>query len=266
MSTDARTMPNSQCALAINQAFSQIVGLKVDGGTMNIRNATAWSLVLVTAGGLTLPVFADPLERYAELQSVGEAINDPDPLMRLALLEEIIAKGDATEVQLAIRTAFTIDDPNIRSLALRAHFASFRTVVITAEYPAEIQAAIEAGGDELKASNQRYQNHFEFMDVLGGAFTFQTDYDGSSPEFAVYSLNGVTEISDRYAGHGNIKGALITIQSGTRLDRYTDAYNCTFEFFEYSGFTINGTGSCDHEETLPFRVTLHLFEPDEPTN
>ena len=233
---------------------------------MNIRNATAWSLVLAAAGGLTLPVLADPLERYAELQAVGESINDPDPLMRLALLEEIIAKGDATEVQLAIRTAFTIDDPNIRSLALRAHFASFRTVVITAEYPAKIQAAIEAGGDELEALEQKYGYHFEFMELLGGAFTFQTDYDGSSPEFAVYSLNAVTETSDRYSGHGNIKGALVTIQSGTRLYGATEAFNCTFEFSEYVGFTIKGTGSCDRDETLPFPVTLHLFEPDEPTS
>lgn len=232
---------------------------------MNNFKAVASSFALMIVGGLTVPAFADPLERYAELQAVGEAINDPDPLMRLALLEDIIAKGDATEVQLAIRTAFTIDDPNVRSLALRAHFASFRTVVITADYPPEIQAAIEAGGDELAASQRAYEYHFDFMDLLGGSFTFQTEYDGRSPEFVVYSLNAQTQTSDEFSGHGNIKGAVVTIQSGTKLYGANTAFNCTFEFAEYVGFTIRGTGSCDRTSTLPFPVTLHLFEPDGPS-
>lgn len=228
--------------------------------------AIALTLTVLAAGGYIAPALADPLERYAELQAVGEAINDPDPLMRLALLEEIIAKGDATEVQLAIRTAFTIDDPNIRSLALRAHFASFRTLVITADWPAAIAAAIEAGGDELEASRKSRPYHFDFMNYLGQTFTFKTEYDGSSPEFVVYSLNLLTETSDKYSGSGNIKGSVVTLQSGTKLWDYNEAYNCTFEFSEYVGFTIKGTGSCDRENLLPFPVTLHLFEPDDPAS
>lgn len=221
--------------------------------------AVAGVAFAVFLGGTAL---ADPLERYAELQAVGEAINDPDPLMRLALMEELIARGDATEVQLAIRTAFTIDDPNIRSLALRTHFASFRTVVIAADYPAELQQAIKDGKDALKAAQRAYQDQFEFMDFLGGRFTFRTEYDGSSPEFAVMSMNALSEPNPKYSGFGNIKGSVVTLQSGTRLRDNLAAFNCTFEFTDYVGFTIKGVGSCDMGKTLPFPVTLHLFEPD----
>lgn len=228
--------------------------------------AVARTLTLIAAGGLVCPALADPMERYAELQAVGDAINDPDPLMRLALLEEIIAKGDATEVQLAIRTAFTIDDPNVRSLALRAHFASFQTVVITAEWPAEIAAALEAGGDALVAYKQSNSNHFELMSNLGSAFTFQTKYDGDSTEFEVHSLNVQTTIDKRWSGLGSIKGSLVTIQSGTKMNDSNASYNCTFELFEYVGFTIKGTSSCDRDGVLPFPVTLHLFEPDAPAS
>lgn len=212
----------------------------------------------------TVPTaLADPIERYAELQAVGEAINDPDPLMRLALLEEIIEKGDATEVQLAIRTAFSIDDPNIRSLGLRTHFASFRTLTVTAEYPAEIQAVLDAGKEaEIKAIRDVYSRQFDFMEALGEVFKFSVEYaDPSDLEFAVYSLNRNPQKVEEPNGAGNIRGALITLQSAIRLS--ANWYRCSFEFSEYSGFTVKGMGSCDYDRTLSFPVTLHLFEPDE---
>lgn len=227
------------------------------------KTIAARVLMALALTGLPSAVLADPLERYSELQAVVEAINDPDPLMRLALLEEVIAKGDATEVQLAIRTAFTIDDPNVRSLALRAHFASFRTVVITAEFPEQLQTAIDAGGDALEAARNGWGNHFGFMDYLGRTFTFQTKYDGSSPEFVVYSLNGRSTPDAEQSGNGNIKGAVVTLQSSVRVGRNSAGENCTFEFTKYVGFTITGVGSCDWGSTLPFPVTLHLFEPDD---
>lgn len=226
--------------------------------------AIALTLTVMAAGGYIGPALADPLERYAELQAVGEAINDPDPLMRLALLEEIIAKGDATEVQLAIRTAFTIDDPNIRSLALRAHFASFRTVLITAGWPAEIKTLMDAGETNLVERN--YGNHVDFMGKLGGVFSYRTEYQPSDTEFLVQSLNVVAGPKNNNTGFGNIKGALITLQSVTHLMDGSNTYNCKFEFSEYVGFSVKGVGSCDLDETLAFPVTLHLFEPDDPAS
>ncbi len=222
--------------------------------------------LLATALTVTTAM-ADPIERYAELQAVGEAINDPDPLMRLALLEEIIEKGDATEVQLAIRTAFSIDDPNIRSLGLRTHFASFRNLTVTAEYPAEIQAVLDGEKEaEIKAVRDAYKAQFDFMESLGQVFKFSVEYsDPSDLEFAVYSLNRNPQKVESPTGAGNIRGALITLQSAIKLSAsYSHVwYRCTFEFSEYVGFTVKGIGSCDYNKTLPFPVTLHLFEPDE---
>jgi hypothetical protein len=221
---------------------------------------TLATVATATALGFAAPVSADPLERYTELQEVIEAVNDPDPLMRLALIEDIIAKGDATEVQLAIRAAFTIDDPNVRSLALRAHFASFRTLLITADWPEEIKKMVDAG--ERDQAVKRYGNHFDMMDVLGGVFSYRTEYKPGETEFSVQSLNALTEPKNGHGGFGNVKGSLITFQSSTYLTNTIYLYNCKYEFAEYVGFTVSGVGSCDIEKSLPFPVTLHLFEPE----
>lgn len=221
------------------------------------------ALALIIAAATSLSAQADPLERYSELQAVVEAVNDPDPLMRLALLEAVIAKGDATEVQLAIRTAFTIDDPNIRSLALRTHFASFQTILITADYPADIQKILDSGDSKaIAAAQEAYNRQFIFMDFLAGVFTYRTDYTAGDNEFKVYSLNARETPDEKNFGHGNIKGAIVTLQAPTHLQYTHSLQNCTFEFLDYVGFTLKGTASCDFDDTLPFPVTMHLFEPD----
>jgi hypothetical protein len=221
---------------------------------------TLAAVATATALGFAAPVSADPLERYTELQEVIEAVNDPDPLMRLALIEDIIAKGDATEVQLAIRAAFTIDDPNVRSLALRAHFASFRTLLITADWPEEIKKMVDAG--ERDQAAKRYSNNFIMMDTLGGVFSYRTEYAPGDTEFTVQSLNMIGDGREQNTGFGNIKGSVITLQSGTHIQYTHTVENCKFEFTDYIGFTVKGVGSCDVDDSLAFPVTLHLFEPE----
>lgn len=51
------------------------------------------------------------MDRHADLQAVGEAVHNMDPLKRLALLYEVNLMGDATEAQLAILTAISNAPP-----------------------------------------------------------------------------------------------------------------------------------------------------------
>lgn len=207
------------------------------------------------------PVLADATARYGELQAVIDAINDPDPVMRLAQLDEILKKGDATEVQLAIRTAFSVDDPNVRSLALRAHFAGFKTFVITAQLPEEWQKAAES---EDKDAIEKIGNSYlmRFFREYGYQFSFQAAYPGSEAlEFQVKMMNQLSN-SDEYIGSGNIRGGMITVFSPFNFmgnDR-----SCSFEFTEYEGFTLKGLGSCNLDGGFLFPATLHLFDGEKP--
>lgn len=208
---------------------------------------------------LCSPALADATARYGELQAVIDAINDPDPLMRLAQVEEILKKGDATEVQLAIRTAFSLEDPNIRSLALRAHFAGFRTFVITAQLPDEWKEAQDSSAKEMV---EKLDNNYlvRLFRDLGYQFSFESEYPGSDLlEFRVKMLNDPRK-SDDYTGTGNIRGGMITV--ATPLFFISSQKACSFEFTEYEGFTLKGLGSCNVDGGFLFPVTLHLFDDD----
>lgn len=206
-------------------------------------------------------VLADVTARHGELQAVIDAINDPDPLMRLAQLEEILRKGDATEVQLAIRTAFQLDDPNIRSLALRAHFASFRTFIIDVKLPEEITSQIDGKDTEAKA---RWEENglYKFLRNQGYHFSLNSEYPSSEElEFEVRALNGnpPEDKQKNFMGTGNIRGGLLTIVTNVRNGEYGSAH-CSFEFGEYVGFALLGRGTCTGENNFQFHSRIQLFD------
>lgn len=224
---------------------------------------------IVLVGGAVYPAFADVNARYGELQAVIDAINDPDPLMRLAQLEEILAKGNATDVQLAIRTAFGVDDPNVRSLALRAHFASFRSFIVTADYPEEIKTILDGKDEKSKEQvKKNYERFLTFLSYHGLQFAFQSEYPSTDAlEFTTRSLNGLSHDSqdkNRYPGSGNIRGGLINIV--TFVNEYkgnSSSVSCSFEFSEYDAFTLKGYAACNIGQSLRFPVVLHLFDSDK---
>lgn len=227
---------------------------------MNKRNtfSLAGALLSILA---CQPALADATARYGELQGVVDAINDPDPLMRLAQLEEILKKGDATEVQLAIRTAFSVEDPNVRSLALRSHFAGFRTFVVTAELPEEVKAVLD-GSDKKAADAIRSSLQLRFFNNIGFQFSFQSEYPSSSElEFRTKFLNN-ERLQEEFVGSGNIRGGMVTL--ATPVVFMNGGKACSFEFTRYEGFTLKGMGSCNLQDGFLFPVTLHLFDNDKP--
>lgn len=223
------------------------------------------ALFLAATTVLSSSAHADVTTRYGELQAVVDTINDPDPLMRLAQLEDILKKGDATEVQLAIRTAFQVNDPNVRSLALRAHFASFKTFIIRAELPENIKAVLE-GKDQEAAKDWANNQLVGFLRHQGFQFSMISDYPGSEAlEFGVKSRNeGPSESEQkRYMGTGNIRGGLINIIS--TVSYVNSSPYCSFEFTDYDGFTLVGMGACDFNNGFAFPIKLNLFDNDKST-
>ncbi len=201
----------------------------------------AFALAFTTNGAA-----ADVQDRYAELQAVPEAINDPDPLMRLALLEAIVAEGDATKVQLALRTAFTVDDPNVRALALRAHLATYRTMVIQAEIPDGSEGGRNSISGFINALGQTFVVSISGDDITGTEFPIQTinSFSGRNPE--------------QFSGSGNVRGSTITLRgvfwSGN------NSRTCSFELHKYDGFVVSGEGSCDQTDgSFRFPVKTRLF-------
>jgi hypothetical protein len=107
------------------------------------------------------PAFS-PEARRDEIAKVQEMLADPDPLMRLTNMEAIVNSGDPLKLQIALRTALSGDDKELRGLALRAYLASRKEITFEVIVPPEVQAAFNAAQSDTRASqtfNQKYPFH-----------------------------------------------------------------------------------------------------------
>ena len=127
-----------------------------------------WRGQLVICGFLTF-VWIDsgfaqapsPQQRRAELAKVQEMINDPDPLTRLVNMETIVEEGDALKVQIAIRTAMTSDDRDLRSLAMKAFIARLSEVTFAMSGdPKDVNDLQRASSDQARNEILHRRNNF----------------------------------------------------------------------------------------------------------
>ena len=98
-----------------------------------------------------------PQERREQLAKVQEQLGDPDPLMRLAYMEDIMASGDGLRMQIAMRTAFASDDPDLRAIALRAYLASHKEFTFDVILPPDLQKLVDSATSGTRQElNKRY--------------------------------------------------------------------------------------------------------------
>jgi len=88
--------------------------------------------------------------RRDELAKVGEMMADPDRLMRLAYLEEIVESGDANRIDIAVKIAVSSDDPQLRGVAMRAYFASQKQIAFDVKLPPQVQKKYDAADEDKK--------------------------------------------------------------------------------------------------------------------
>jgi hypothetical protein len=84
-----------------------------------------------------------PDARAEDLAKIKEALADPDPLRRLAMLESTINSGDELRIQVALRLAFQSDDSDLRALALRGYIANRKAILFDIQLPPPLQKAYQ---------------------------------------------------------------------------------------------------------------------------
>lgn len=85
-----------------------------------------------------------PAERRDQIAKVQEMLADPDPMMRLANMEAVVNSGDSLKLLVALRTALSSDDADLRGLAMRAYLATRKDITFNVVLPATIQKQFEA--------------------------------------------------------------------------------------------------------------------------
>lgn len=173
-----------------------------------------------------------------------EAINDPDPLTRLANMEAIVDEGDALKVQIAIRTAMTSDDRDLRSLAMKAFIARLSEVTFAMSVdPKEVsdlqRAATEQARREILDRRNYYLRHLDTA-KYAQKFVFRNfDLKTGKGEVARDEYRGTNQWRN-FA----IIGDRLAFTSETCIGGYTGC-KCQIEVRPVKDLKLIGTARCD---------------------
>jgi hypothetical protein len=181
-------------------------------------------------------------KRREELAKVIDKINDPDPLMRIAALEEILARGNATEVQLAIKAAMNSNDPDLKSVALRGYLASQRDLYLDARLPKEVEAALEQADAKDREAIVTRRAVAEWRQGTGDRVHVRLEkMDLKTGRFVAYGMNRLDKTDERTRGDGHIVGTRVRMSVGIWGVR-----RCVIELVPTQTLTLDGSATCDN--------------------
>jgi hypothetical protein len=183
----------------------------------------------------------DSARRREELARVIDKVNDPDPLMRIANLEEIIARGDATEVQLAVKTALASNDAELRGIALRGYAANLRDLYLDTRVPKELEAKLSEADPRDREALQIKQALATWQRTTSNRLHVRIDkIDMKSGRFVAYGMNRLDKPNEQMRGEGQIVGGRMRMDVG-----FWGAKRCTIELSPAPSLNLEGTAVCE---------------------
>lgn len=195
----------------------------------------------------TLVAAQGVVERRAELAKIADRINDPDPLLRIAFFEEIVAKGDPVATQIAVKTALASNDGELKNIALRAYFQSTNQLEFAIAPPPGLEQRLQTtrqGSTERTQLGYHLRNVQDFMRLTGGLLVFQFDQaDLSQGTFVVYSLNGQRGRNEQVKGNGSIRGGIVLFSSTIAPPQLR--HHCSLQVKPSADLKLTGEMTCD---------------------
>jgi len=192
-------------------------------------------------------------QRSAELRRVIDKITDPDPLQRVANLEEIVRGGDAVSIQIALKTAFASKDPELRSVALRSYLATVTNLQFEIRDPGEGSEPSKPGTAVQKPVSKPDQQIERLRAVLSRRFLLQIqEVDLKTGKFTVYAMNGLAKPRDDARSEGQVVGTRVRV-----LLNVYGAGQCAIEASPTSELSLEGTATCRGYPDV--RISTEMF-------
>jgi hypothetical protein len=212
---------------------------------------------------LSMPLVAkaeSAAERREALAQISEKLNDPDPFMRLAYMEEILGSGRAADTQIAVKMALSSADPELQSAGLRAYLASVRDLRLEISLPSEIQKELDEAAGNRKKERDVWRNHqmvMRYWNGLGRRLTLSVvDADYASGRFKVFTQNNLTEPSEKFSGAGSVVGSRVVVNTNVSVRRpATDP--CSVDLSVGEGLILRGEMSCSGAP--PLQVSMEMY-------
>jgi len=231
-----------------------------------LERLSIFTIVALAAASLSGLLFAGSAaaqsvaERRETLAQITEKLNDPDPFMRLAYMEEIIAADRALDSQIAIKMALSSEDSDLRSVALRAYMVTTRGLRFEILLPERIVDEYEATkGDEKKQAkvSKKWRTVLFYYNGLSRRLNIVIeDANLATGRFSVYSKNNLTTNDDRYAGEGSVVGGRISLDVNVYAGGQKRA--CSIEVSPDTDLMLRGELSCALS-LLPLPVKMRMY-------
>ncbi len=203
------------------------------------------------------PVPVSASERREQLAKLNEGLNSPDPVRRLATLDEVLHGNDMLARQLAIETAFGSSDATMRNYAALLMVSKTQIMDLELSMPTEVQTRLDKTGDDADAKAKIQNDYGGLFHLLGGGgrhMTFQLhDFDQDTGQFKV-TCQGVPK--DGPTAVGQLSGGSLSFSARCLLPAYYDG-ECAASLQLGAQGVFAGTLSCT-QVPLPVVATLRL--------
>lgn len=217
--------------------------------------ATAILCVMTLSPSWAAEPAQSPQARRDQLAKIQEMLGgEPDPLMRLANMEAIVASGDQTQIRLAVRMALASDDKDLRALAFRAYLASARELVFSITLPDAIQKkydAVRNSPDDLRAFYET--RNYEFIRHL---HNWNMLLDVNVEKYSIEKNSGVL------AEHSNQRnvGDFIVVGDTAKATIFYSGFTCAISVTPTRNLDLVGTLSCANFNAAPrLNISTGMF-------
>lgn len=196
-------------------------------------------------------------QRHDELARAQEMLGDPDPLARLAMMESLVASGDATATYVALRAALSSDDPAMRNLAMRTWIAGLKRLNLSVVLPGDLQKQADAALLDPKVGTDFYRRTPWLEAWSRRAFQVSlgfTEVDVAKNTGKVISLPPYGQQPDEFTISGT--QLFITVP----LDFHPGPATCHLTLAPTAALVLEGVVACDFNFPSPqFRVTAPML-------
>lgn len=197
------------------------------------------------------------LERAAEIKEWRAQCQDPDPDLRLAIMEAAIDTGDQSIIRVCLRNALQDDSSDVRNLGLRAAIAAADKLVFTVEIPEHLDRAFkEAGDDERQWREINKWFDTRLWRQVQNAAIFEIDSsDLTARESRWYPLVSITQRSNNYFGDAVVSDGQVVWNGRVAIGN--SSHDCVMKLDVTDDNRLDGNIKCERHSA--FNLSAPLF-------
>ena len=208
---------------------------------------------------LTSPAFAQSVKD--KLLALSEGLNDPNPIIRISVLDAALADSSSTVRNYAMSQALASEDADLKSMALTKFFETRKQLTVIVKKPEALkarEASLEGDTEALEALKGRSESYsYGVLTAYQPSIMYiLKSFNSTTGELKGNCMKGEMRINEYSKFSGSVVGNKVTIEH--TCQRVASRYDsCTLQMQLSDSAKFVGTMRCA-AENYPAVVELPL--------